>query len=82
MRLALDPHLRDRTLLTYGDDFEKAYEIMLERCSTKWAPWHVIPADHKWVRKAVIARIVRATLEAMDPRYPQVAWKPGDFTIE
>jgi PPK2 family polyphosphate:nucleotide phosphotransferase len=83
-----DPHkhwkfnpgdLEDRAL---WNDFEKAYEVMLERCSAKWAPWHVIPADRKWVRNAVIARIVRATLEAMDPRYPQVAWKPGDFTIE
>src|SRR5215212_55135 len=38
------------------DDFQAAYETMLHRCSTRWAPWHVVPADRKWVRNAVIAR--------------------------
>ena len=66
----------------HWDDFQDAYETMLHRCSTKWAPWHVIPADRKWVRNAAVASIVKATLEEMDPRYPQVPWKPGDFTIE
>jgi polyphosphate kinase 2 (PPK2 family) len=55
---------------------------MLERCSTKWAPWYVIPANHKWVRNAVVGDIVRATLKDMDPRYPKAAWEPGEFKIE
>jgi polyphosphate kinase 2 (PPK2 family) len=54
---------------------------MLNRCSTPWAPWHVIPADRKWVRNATIASIVKATLEEMDPRYPEVSWNPADFKI-
>ena len=41
----------------------------------------MIPADRKWVRDAIIARIVRAKLEEMDPRYPQPSWHPGDFKI-
>ena len=65
----------------HWDDYQEAYETMLSRCSTAWAPWHVIPADRKWVRNAAIANIVKATLEAMDPQYPQVSWKPGDFTV-
>ena len=40
---------------------------LLARCSTKVAPWHVIPADRNWPRNALIARIVRATLEEMEP---------------
>jgi PPK2 family polyphosphate:nucleotide phosphotransferase len=64
------------------DEFEEAYETMLERCSTKWAPWYVIPANHKWVRNAVVGDIVRATLKDMDPRYPKAAWEPGEFKIE
>jgi PPK2 family polyphosphate:nucleotide phosphotransferase len=64
------------------DDYQEAYEIMLEQCSTAHAPWHVIPADRKWVRNATIAALVRATLEAMDPRYPEVAWTPDQFAIE
>jgi PPK2 family polyphosphate:nucleotide phosphotransferase len=66
----------------HWDDFQRAYEIMLHRCSTEWAPWHVVPADRKWVRNAVIARIVKATLDEMDPRYPQAKWKPGAYTIK
>ncbi len=63
-------------------DFMNAYELMLERCSTLWAPWHVIPADHKWARNAAIAGIVHDTLAKMDPHYPQPDWKPGDFVID
>jgi PPK2 family polyphosphate:nucleotide phosphotransferase len=63
------------------DEFQRAYEMALERCSTDWAPWHVIPADRKWVRDAIIARIVRAKLEEMDPRYPEPSWQPSDFKI-
>ncbi len=52
------------------DDYMTAYEIALERCSTDAAPWFVVPADRKWYRDAVIARIVRRTLEALDLAYP------------
>jgi PPK2 family polyphosphate:nucleotide phosphotransferase len=58
-----------------------AYELMLDKCSTEPAPWHVIPADHKWARNAAIAAIVRETLEAMDPQYPKPAWDPNDFKV-
>jgi PPK2 family polyphosphate:nucleotide phosphotransferase len=70
--------LEDRT---YWDAYQDAYETMLRRCSTHHAPWHVIPADRKWVRNAAIASIVKATLEEMDPQYPKAPWKPSDFTI-
>lgn len=70
--------LEDRQL---WDDYQQAYEVMLERCSTAWAPWHVIPADRKWARNAAIAAVVRATLEAMDPQYPTPTWDPQDFTV-
>ena len=63
------------------DEFEAAYEIMLSRCSTEWAPWYVIPADRNWVRSAAIAAIVRATLTEMAPAYPKPDWNPKDFKI-
>ena len=63
------------------DDYQAAYELMLQRCSTDWAPWHVIPADRKWARNAIIAAIVRATLEQMDPKYPRPDWDPKRFKI-
>jgi len=71
--------LEDRKL---WDDYVKAYELMLNKCSTTWAPWHVIPADRKWARNAAIATIVRQTLEAMDPQYPAQDWDPKDFKVE
>lgn len=52
------------------DEYMAAYETALQRCSTDFAPWHVIPADRNWVRNAAIARIVRQTLEDMNPQYP------------
>jgi PPK2 family polyphosphate:nucleotide phosphotransferase len=70
--------LDDRRLWT---QYQQAYEIMLQRCSTAHAPWHVIPADHKWARNVAIARIVRATLEAMNPQYPRPPWNPKSFVI-
>lgn len=71
--------LEDRKL---WDDYADAYDTALTRCSTKHAPWHVIPADKKWRRNVLIAAIVRGTLEDMDPRYPKPSWKASDFKIE
>lgn len=71
--------LEDRKL---WDEYEAAYETMLAKCSTKHAPWRVIPADKKWRRNAIISTVVRETLEQMKPAYPKPAWKPGDYRIE
>jgi PPK2 family polyphosphate:nucleotide phosphotransferase len=71
--------LEDRKL---WDEYAKAYETVLDRCSTEHAPWRVVPADRKWQRNAVIAAVVRNTLEEMAPQYPKPDWKPGDFKID
>jgi polyphosphate kinase 2 (PPK2 family) len=71
--------LNDRSL---WDEFQAAYQAALQRCSTEWAPWHVVPADRKWVRNAVVAAIVQETLTAMSPQYPQATWSPGEFKID
>ncbi len=71
--------LKERAL---WDDYRKAYEIMLSRCSTPQAPWYVIPADRKWYRNAVIARIIRRTLEDLDLRYPPAAEGLHDVVID
>ena len=71
--------LDDRKL---WNEYQAAYDLMLDRCSTAWAPWHVIPADHKWARNAAIAAIVRETLEQMNPKYPKPDWDPKSFVIK
>ncbi len=71
--------LDDRRL---WDDYQRAYETAVQRCSTAHAPWHVIPADRKWVRNAVIARIVKETLEDMNPQYPAAdGWDPKAIKV-
>ena len=78
-RWKFDPSdLDDRKL---WDKFTAAYELALDKCSTEWAPWHVIPADRKWARNAAISAIVRETLENMDPQYPKPKWNPKDFKV-
>ncbi|MEZ5957876.1 MAG: polyphosphate kinase 2 family protein [Hyphomonadaceae bacterium] len=70
--------LEDRKL---WDDFRTAYEVALDRCSTEHAPWRVVPSDRKWQRNAIIASVVRKTLEDMAPQYPKPDWKASDFKI-
>jgi len=70
--------LEDRKL---WDEYEAAYNILLERCSTPHAPWRVTPSDKKWRRNAIIARIVRETLEQMNPQYPGARFDPASFKI-
>ena len=70
--------LEDRAL---WPEFMDAYETMLRRTSTEHAPWHVVPADSRKARKAVIGTLVRDTLERMDQRYPDPGYRPGDYDI-
>jgi PPK2 family polyphosphate:nucleotide phosphotransferase len=53
------------------DAYQEAYEDALATTSTEWAPWHVIPSDHKWFRRLMVARIVADRLGEMDPRWPE-----------
>ena len=55
------------------DDYMTAYRAMLERTSTDAAPWHVVPADHKWVRDAVVTEVLTQTLEGLDLKWPELA---------
>jgi PPK2 family polyphosphate:nucleotide phosphotransferase len=59
--------LRERR---YWGDYQRAYEAALTRCNTRHAPWYIVPADHKWYRNLLVSRILRKTLERMDPQYP------------
>ena len=56
----------------YWDDYVDAYETMLSQTSSKFAPWHVIPADHKWAARALVAEIIATKIRSLDLRYPEV----------
>jgi PPK2 family polyphosphate:nucleotide phosphotransferase len=57
----------------FWDDYMDAYEDALSATSTGWAPWYVVPADHKWVSRAVVADILISTIQSLDLRYPEVS---------
>lgn len=71
--------LEDRKL---WDDYQDAYETALQRCSTPWAPWHVVPADSRSRRDALAARLIRGELEAMKPEYPDPGYRIEQFPID
>jgi PPK2 family polyphosphate:nucleotide phosphotransferase len=52
-------------------DYRKAYEDALTRTSTRYAPWFVIPANHKWFRNLAVARIIVEHLEELKMKYPK-----------
>jgi len=56
----------------YWDDYQAAFSGMLSNTSTEWAPWYVIPADHKWFARICVSSILARTLMEIDPRYPVV----------
>ena len=66
----------------YWNDYMQAYEVMLQKCSTDWAPWHIIPADKKWYRNLVITECVVETLKKLDMKYPAPAIDVTQLTIE
>ena len=51
--------------------YMQAYEDVINRCSTKWAPWYIIPSNNKCFRNWAIAKIVIETLKEMKPKYPK-----------
>ena len=60
-------------------EFMSAYELAVRRCSTRHAPWYVVPADSRTRRNAIIARIVRGALEEMDLNWKDPGYKPESF---
>jgi PPK2 family polyphosphate:nucleotide phosphotransferase len=53
------------------DDYVEAYEDALTATSTKHAPWHIIPADHKWVARSLVSEILTHTIQGLDLQFPQ-----------
>ena len=71
--------LEDRKL---WPEYQMAYETVLQRCSTPWAPWHVVPSDSRSRRDAIAAKLIRGELEALKPEYPDPGYRPEQFSID
>jgi PPK2 family polyphosphate:nucleotide phosphotransferase len=56
----------------YWDQYQHAFSEMLTHTSTEWAPWYVIPADHKWFARLAVGSVIAHTLMEIDPHYPRL----------
>ncbi|MDA4087809.1 hypothetical protein MHAS_04839 [Mycolicibacterium hassiacum DSM 44199] len=57
--------------------YQEAYQAMLERTSTEYAPWHMLPADRRWYGRLAVTELLIAALEALG-----LSWPPADFDVE
>ncbi|MBM4248057.1 MAG: polyphosphate kinase 2 family protein [Euryarchaeota archaeon] len=55
----------------HWDEYMEAYEDALSKCSTKEAPWYIVPSDKKWYRNLSVARVLVETLEALPMKWPE-----------
>jgi polyphosphate kinase 2 (PPK2 family) len=56
----------------YWDDYMRAYEDALMATSTEWAPWYVIPSNHKWASRTLVADILAGTITSLGLEYPKI----------
>ena len=57
------------------DDYQRAYEDMLEHTSTDYAPWYVVPADNKWYTRLVVSEVMLDVFKQLDPHTPKLSEK-------
>ncbi|MFF2393644.1 polyphosphate kinase 2 family protein [Nocardia sp. NPDC058114] len=66
----------DITERAYWPEYQKAYQAVLDRTNTDYAPWHVLPSDHKWYARLAVTELLIAALAQME-----LDWPPADFDI-
>jgi PPK2 family polyphosphate:nucleotide phosphotransferase len=64
------------------DDYMTAFDQALSATSTPWAPWYVIPADHKWLTQALVAAVLVDTIRGLGLRWPQVSEAEHEANLE
>jgi PPK2 family polyphosphate:nucleotide phosphotransferase len=66
----------------YWGRYIEAYQDVLRKCSTPWAPWYVVPSNRKWFRNLAVSEIMLACLEGMNLHYPKPAADLSQVKIE
>ncbi|MEV0853111.1 PPK2 family polyphosphate kinase [Nocardia fluminea] len=66
----------DITERAYWPEYQKAYQAVLDRTDTEYAPWHVLPSDNKWYARLAVTELLIAALARME-----LDWPPADFDI-
>jgi len=65
----------------YWNDYMDAYEAVLNKCSTEYAPWYIVPANKKWYRNLVVGETIVKTLKNLNMEYPEPKINPADIKI-
>lgn len=61
------------------DDYQRAYELAIDKTTTEDAPWYIVPADQKWRARLCVAELLLAELSAIDPQWPEASF---DVAVE
>ncbi len=64
------------------EEFMTAYEDVISKTSTEFAPWYIVPADRKWYRNLCVARIMLDTLKKLNMSFPAIDWDPKAIRID
>ena len=67
---------------SYWNDYMHAYEEALERTSTEFAPWYVVPSNHPWFRDLVVSEVVVDALESLRMHYPKLDPRKAEFAAD
>jgi polyphosphate kinase 2 (PPK2 family) len=59
------------------DDYQEAYQLVFDRTTTPYAPWYVVPADHKWYARIAVQHLLIDALESLELEWPQ-----ADYDVE
>jgi PPK2 family polyphosphate:nucleotide phosphotransferase len=66
----------------FWDDYQQAYADAISATSTGYAPWYIIPADHKWYMRTVVGDIIVRTMEALPLKYPELSGEEKENLLE
>lgn len=65
----------------YWSGYMDAYEDALSECSTPWAPWYVIPADHKWYRDLAVSQVIVESMKGLNMQFPKPTVNPAEINL-
>jgi len=66
----------------FWPEYMKAYEAVFEKTSTKWAPWYIVPSNHRWVRDLIVAAAIVDTLENLNLSFPRLDPKLRSLSVQ
>jgi PPK2 family polyphosphate:nucleotide phosphotransferase len=66
----------------HWDAYQEAFEDAISKCSTKQAPWYVVPAERRWFRDLLVVRVLTETLESLEMEYPEPTFDPRTIVIK